>query len=197
MASDTDSIRPQYWWRDSIGAQPLQPSPHAQASKVHLVCKWRGVLPGGDDKPFVCKTLPCGNQKKARYAHSEYRILQDLKHENIVRYEDFKYQRGKRIDLAFLYFEYCPGGDLGIYLPSKGVQAGKLTANRAQQIIQQISSALVYIHYGILIPMRDDGRFGVPEAAKASDSATKPGRWSSIIHRDIKPQNSKDSRLPA
>jgi serine/threonine protein kinase len=184
-----EPIRPRYTWRNYEGPRSLSRSPGRQAVSVELVCKSTGLFQR-EHEIFVRKVLPCGDGKRATYVQREYGILQSLKHRNIVGYEDCEYRPGQYN--ARLYLEYCPGGDLGQYLPPPC----KLTRTQTLQIIQQISSALLYLQFGILITVNSDGSLHDPQLEDSRNNEDGSGGWKAIIHRDIKPQNSNISPQP-
>jgi serine/threonine protein kinase len=100
---------------------------------------------------------------------------------------DFEYRPS--IFNAFLYLEYCREGDLGQYLTPDGAKL--LSSRQLLEIMQQISSALVYIHYGVSITVNSDGSTGDPEAVESKYDWDVTENQKFVIHRDIKPQNSK------
>ncbi|KAF1951281.1 hypothetical protein CC80DRAFT_597440 [Byssothecium circinans] len=70
-------------------------------------------------------------------------------------------------------------GDLGQYVCIDGSWKRTLSARQAEQIIHQITSALMFIHYGIRITIDKQG------CIKDVEMSEHP----TLIHRDIKPQN--------
>ena len=86
-----------------------------------------------------------------KYLKNEIIILQNLKHPNIVKYEDVK----KTKKHFYIVMEYCNGGEL-----SKALEKYQEKYNRpfSQEIVQylmrQIISAFKYIH-GLKIIHRD------------------------------------------
>jgi len=183
------SIKPRYSWREDVkGTEEVDKLKRGQASKLALVYKYELRLPWLSHpepvKHFFCKTIPC-TARAAKYARTEYDILRRLRHEHVVRYEDFEYQAGRSPTL-YLYMEYCRHGDLGHY-----VSDAELTTKQACQVIQQISSALVYIHYGLVAPTNGESVIDDGLVEPASNTIITPAKHSYTIHRDIKPQNSK------
>jgi len=180
-------IPPRYSWSNYDGPErlPRSCSSSGQASAVILVSKGSWPLQRQSPEVFVCKVLPC-DARRAKYVQSEYEILQGLDHPNIVRFVDFEYRPS--IFNAFLYLEYCRKGDLGAYL-SPG--RAPLSVKQLLQIIQQISSALVYIHYGVKITVNADGSTSDPDAVESKYDLDGSGKQKFVIHRDIKPQNSE------
>ena len=118
---------------ERVEAQDIGSGSYGKVSKVRRkwdqkVCETffsvcRVVLTWVCNKLFACKTIPCQSdfendprdpasedKKKAR---GELKILQGLKHPNIVGYVDGEewLQRETR-----LYMEFCEGGDLGNFI---------------------------------------------------------------------------------
>lgn len=83
---------------------------------------------------------------------NEIEILKIANHPNIVKlYDVFE-----NIDYFYIIMEYCAGGDFFSYIEDRNF---KMTEERASQIIQQLSTAVYFLHeYG-------------------------------IVHRDLKPEN--------
>lgn len=187
---NSGGIPPRHSWSTHDGPERLTKSSSSsgQASAIILVSKRSWRLPRQTGEIFVCKVLPC-DARRAKYVQSEYEILQDLDHPNIVRFVDFEFRPA--FFNAYLYLEYCREGDLGCYL-SPG-HAG-LSALQLLQIMQQISSALVYIHYGVMIIVNTDGSTSDPEAVETKYDLDDSENQKFVIHRDIKPQNSKRPR---
>lgn len=191
-------IPPRFNWQENIkGTERLAGmiSTHGQASRVSLAYKSASWLswtwPPFSKEPaqdFFCKAIPCSGKEGAN-VHREYNIIRKLRHEHVVRYEDFAFESPDRSPVVFLYMEYCPHGDLSRYVPSTGRAYEELTLKQAHQIIQQVSSALLYIHYGLLAPLGLGLESVLDEAdvEMASRAITQTG----IAHRDIKPGNSK------
>lgn len=180
-------IPPRYTWSTHDGPErlPRSSTSSGQASAVILVAKRSWSLQRQKPEVFVCKVLPC-DARRAKYVQSEYEILQGLRHPNIVRFEDFEYRPASFN--AFLYLEYCREGDLGCYLCPGRAQ---LSMTQLLQITQQISSALVYIHYGILITVNTNGTTSDPEAVESKYDLDGSEKQKFVIHRDIKPHNGK------
>lgn len=113
---------------------------------------------------------------RTKYLQSEYEILRELQHPNIVQYADFEQKQERGRWTASLYMEYCSGGDLSPYT-SRGGQSGRPISERQfWQIFFQVSSALLYCHTGL-------------EVAR-NGSVSVDTRWRRpVLHRDIKPSN--------
>ncbi|KAF2452457.1 hypothetical protein BDY21DRAFT_294641 [Lineolata rhizophorae] len=69
---------------------------------------------------------------------TEMRIMQQIKHENIVKFEDVHYEK----DYFFIIMEYVPGGDLSTYLQKHSV----LDEQMAKCMARQVLEALAYLH---------------------------------------------------
>ena len=83
---------------------------------------------------------------------NEIEILKIANHPNIIKL----YNVFESVDYIYIIMEYCAGGDLFAYLEKRKF---KLKEERAAQIIQQLATAVYFLH-----------EFG-------------------IIHRDLKPEN--------
>lgn len=126
---------------------------------------------------FVRKRYRLGARGQAtgratKYLWSEYEILSNLRHPNIVQYVDFEYIPRK--NTASIYMEYCDGGDLSQYTANDHGSA-KISERQFWEIFHQLASAVLYCHTGLRI---DDGKVTLDIGWK------KP-----ILHRDIKPAN--------
>lgn len=150
-------------------------SRHGQASKVDLV---RRI--GESDSLLVRKIYTFGGwdmtpSKAHKDLLSEYEILRSLDHPNIVALEDCEYRpQTSRWD-AYLYMEYCRGGDLSKYANNGSRQNRSLSLAQYNAVSTQLVSALLYCHTGIRI--EDEGLRLDPE-------------WRDpVLHRDIKPEN--------
>lgn len=111
-----------------------------------------------------------------KYLRSEYEILRDLRHPNIVQYVDFEQKQNKGRWKASLYMEYCSGGDLSQYTSRDGEPGKSFSEQQFWQIFFQLASALLYCHTGL----EADENGGVC----GNSSWQRP-----VIHRDIKPSN--------
>lgn len=123
------------------------------------------------------------SDKEKNQLHAELRILESLRHPNIVQYVHREHLKSSH-DLH-LYMEYCGNGDLGGYvkkLKDKGQYADE---GFIWGVFAQLISALYRCHYG-----EDPPRLG--DEGKVSKGRlpyqTKEG-YRVILHRDLKPEN--------
>lgn len=164
----------------------LQTGPTGQAIDVELVER----VPAGPFKrlsseprpQFVRKVYPSTTLAEAsKYLQSEYRILRELRHPNIVQYADFEQKQNKKGKWqASLYIEYCCGGDLSSYTSKPQRSSKSLSEKQFWQIFYQLASALLYCQTGVRVDEDLD--------------VTVDRTWTrSVLHRDIKPSNGKYS----
>ncbi|OAL46423.1 kinase-like protein [Pyrenochaeta sp. DS3sAY3a] len=121
-----------------------------------------------------------GNTASGRDVPREYEIWSNLgNHAHILACEDFQcFANAPALDEATFWSEYCVLGDLG---PFARPHASRLLSTcQARQVAYQISSALAFIHYSLLVTLDDS--YGAVEEAELLNHAT-------LLHRDIKPQN--------
>lgn len=167
-----------------------------QATRMSLM-QTRATKKGAPKQLSVCKLyVTCGVREGSlsgpKYIHRERDILSNICHPNIVRLEDFSYDP-KGLQVAKLYLEYCPGGDLGQYLRSE-VEDNRLSYQEGMQMLEQLSQALLYTHHGIF-RVGDDIRLASPVADSTGPVAkSSQFQWVPVLHRDIKPANSQSRR---
>ena len=141
---------------------------------------------------YVCKWyrtagLPETDISGPKYIHREWETVARVNHPNIVRYEDFAYDPGKA-QLARLYMEYCPCGDLSQFMqPKHGQVDPQLSYHEGIQVLNQLAQALLYLHHGIF-KFEEQLKLAMP-IFKESESADAQYTWKAILHRDIKPAN--------
>ena len=97
------------------------------------------------------ETTEEGREWNAKYIDGEIRALQELDHDNIVKLHHWKREES----YMYLFIELCSKGNLSDYV----LQMKKVSQITTFQFMQQIASALEYVHS------------------------------KNIIHRDIKPGN--------
>ena len=189
-----ETVKPQYKWtkstQKSLSTSQTRPG---QAIALDLVQKKIGPRYNHqiDSQFYVCKKIFCGTDNRVRNAEREYKILQKLSHRHILTYADFSYNSDFYI--AFLYIKYCDQGDLDLFLPGKP-QVGQFIENYASDVARQISSALVYLHHGVIAFVDKNGGYSdLKLAEKLSDSIAE-GKHQVYLHRDIKPGNNKFCR---
>ena len=89
------------------------------------------------DKSFV------NDKRYKKYLNNEIFILNNTKHENIIKYEGMK----STMNYLYLIFEYCNGGDLHSCLSKYMDKYNKpFPEEIVQYIMKQIISGFVYLH---------------------------------------------------
>lgn len=179
-----ESVSPQFKWRLDPPSFKIR---GRQVSRFHLAQKsgnfsfrWQS------SQKYICKFYY--NIDFLKDIEREYRILRELKHQNVIRYEDFELDGANGV--AKLYTELCPKFDLELYLQDSSHLNHELPYLLARQVVQQISSALVYLHFGIVISVNHDGSLDSPDLADNPEAFGGLDAFKPIIHRDIKPKNS-------
>jgi serine/threonine protein kinase len=182
-------------WSDYNGVR-ISPSP-TNHSKVTAAVKkephtW-GLRqrPSTRPKVYAQKTVSInGDIVKGRDVPREYETWSSLGHHPyILACEDFQcLTNSHALDEATFWSEYCEMGDLGQFLIRPGSKHSSLSLSTAQaeQVAYQILSALAFIHHSLYITLNE---YGSVEELELSDHAT-------LMHRDIKPQNSTVSHRP-
>ena len=134
------------------------------------------------------------SDKEKNQLHAELRILESLRHPNIVQYCHREHLKSSH-DLH-LYMEYCGNGDLGGYIKKLKDRNQYADEEFVWSIFAQLVSALYRCHYSEDPPKV--GEEGKVRNGKAVAFQTKEGHRM-ILHRDLKPENGKsysfDSRL--
>jgi serine/threonine-protein kinase len=120
-----------------------------------------------EDRKVAIKVLPedfLEDKKKSEYLHRELQIARELDHPNVVDvFGSIELRRKTDGKLqGFMLMEFIDGENLRDY-----VEKNDLTLSQRVELCEQICAGLNYIHRHRL----------------------KDGRYHSIIHRDIKPQN--------
>jgi serine/threonine protein kinase len=139
----------------------------------------------------------------SKYFQSERRILERLRHPNVVAYLDFDEDPDQ--NAFILYTEFCNLGDINTgYGRSRdsdndddedsyyGFYPEAATADSAAKeplqgqdfwmLVAQLASALTYLHYGLVVKE-------VGERWASSFERT----WIKVLHRDIKPANGEST----
>lgn len=128
------------------------------------------------------------SEKEKNQLHAELRILESLRHPNIVQYCHREHLKASH-DLH-LYMEYCGNGDLGGYVKKLKDSNTYAEEHFVWQVLSQLVSALYRCHYGEDPPA--PGEEGRVKAGKTALYQTKEGHRM-ILHRDLKPENGKAS----
>jgi serine/threonine protein kinase len=130
---------------------------------------------GRTREEFVRKSFYLNN-RVFKYLQSEYKIMRELHHPNIVRYIDYEQRQEGGTWTVFLYTEYCKEGDLWSYTKDVNGPRKKISVHQFWQIFFQLASALFYCHAGLQVT--------------SNGSVSKDFRWKCpVLHRDIKPEN--------
>ncbi|KXS99671.1 hypothetical protein AC578_9889 [Pseudocercospora eumusae] len=122
------------------------------------------------------------SEREKEQLHAELRILESLRHPNIVQY--YHRQHLKASHDLHLYMEYCGNGDLGGYIRKLKERNKMADEEFVWTIFAQLVGALYRCHYGEDPPPA--GKEGNVRKGKALVS--KQGH-TVILHRDLKPEN--------
>ncbi|KAM3419032.1 hypothetical protein BST61_g4987 [Cercospora zeina] len=122
------------------------------------------------------------SDREKEQLHAELRILESLRHPNIVQY--YHRQHLKSSHDLHLYMEYCGNGDLGGYIRKLKERNKTADEEFIWAIFAQLVGALYRCHYGEDPPPA--GKEGNMRKGKALVS--KQGH-TVILHRDLKPEN--------
>ncbi|KAL2070048.1 hypothetical protein VTL71DRAFT_14728 [Oculimacula yallundae] len=114
--------------------------------------------------------------KDRRNAESECKVLKALSHENIVKYIHMEVTEGPVNSEIRLLMESCEYGSLKDLIQSRKPFDNFLSENYLWSIMNQISAALNYCHFG-------------PQKTQSLQDGQNGTSWSTILHRDIKPAN--------
>ncbi len=124
------------------------------------------------------------SDKEKTQLHAELKILESLRHTNIVQYYHREHLKSSH-DLH-LYMEYCGNGDLGGYVKKLKERNMYADEDFIWTIFAQLVSALFRCHYGEDPPRA--GEESKMRNGKAAAFQTKEGHRM-ILHRDLKPEN--------
>lgn len=120
-------------------------------------------------------------KREEKQLASEFEILQNLKHPNIVRVYD--YEKLPNEKLLNIYMEYCDGGDVSQLIKRHRESKQYINETLIWQIFTQTLLALYRCHYGSEIEPVDI-------LCKSTQDIQPPsGNDQVVIHRDIKPEN--------
>lgn len=206
------SCRPRYIWHTQNGQ--LQTGKFNQAARITLAKRQpRGKGSRVEPKLYACKwyptvglstTDPSGSSISGlKYVQREAATFASINHPNIVRFQDFSYELGGA-QLAKLYMDYCPYGDLSQFVRRPNDQTDpRMNPRKGIQVFSQLAEALLYLHHGVFktdvrleLGKLDFGVFKVEGQSqevssvfKEFESAQDLSDWKTIIHRDVKPAN--------
>jgi serine/threonine protein kinase len=192
---------PRYIWHIDNGL--LQTAGFRQADQITLARRQvRKKDSRVEPELYVCKwysTVRSG----LKYVQREATAFASINHPNIVRFQDFSYELGKA-QLARLYMEYCPRGDLSQFSRRTSRHTGsRLSYNEGGQVLNQLAQALLYLHHGVFksdevlkLAKLDFDVFKVEDESQPVNDVLKDFKstqdhreWKTILHRDIKPAN--------
>ncbi|CCH41563.1 SNF1-like protein kinase [Wickerhamomyces ciferrii] len=120
------------------------------------------------------------NPKERTQLISEFRILSELNHPNIVQYVHHAHIPEQH--MLYLYMEYCDGGDLSYIIKNYRNSNEYLPEGIIWNIFTQILMALYRCHYGVNSPI-------VKNIYEEMEFPTITDTTKIVIHRDIKPDN--------
>lgn len=121
------------------------------------------------------------NTQERNHIISELRILRELDHPNIVKYQRHDHVPEKKA--IHIYQEFCDGGDLAKVISTFKRNKQSVPEEFVWEVLVQTLLALHRCHYGINAKKVD--LFSSPSSQKEP----KVNSETVIIHRDIKPDN--------
>lgn len=122
------------------------------------------------------------SKKEEKQLSSEFQILENLDHPNIVHV--YAFDKIPNEKLLHIYMEYCDGGDLSQIIKKYRENNEYIPETLIWQIFTQTLLALYRCHYGIDIQPVNLLFKSTPELKPPTTSNS-----SVVIHRDIKPEN--------
>ena len=126
------------------------------------------------------------SQKEREQLHTEFSILNSLKHPNIVGY--YHREHLKSTQELYLYMEYCGGGDLSKEILKLKERNRYADEEYVWSIFSQIVAALYRCHYGVDAP--EVGKNTIGPSGAVTSLGLKGKHQVMILHRDLKPENS-------
>lgn len=129
------------------------------------------------------------SQKERDQLHAELKILQGLRHANIVAYYEREHLKASQ-DLH-IYMEYCGNGDLGMMIKDLKARNDYADEELVWTIFAQLVSALYRCHSGEDPPSVDSNALGLAKNVGPLKSKTA----SPVLHRDLKPDNGRSVGL--
>lgn len=115
-------------------------------------------------------------------------ILKDLQHEHIVRYHDRFVDRDAGV--LYILMEYCGGGDLSSVIKQSQRQSKNIPEELIWNYFMQILLALSYCHH-------PNGHSRSGSSSTGTDTEGGKDKRPQILHRDLKPDNSKKISSPS
>lgn len=144
----------------------------------------RKVLHKPTGRIFVRKEISYKSmsRKEEKQLSSEFEILQNLNHTNIV--EVYGFEKIPNNKMLNIYMEYCDGGDISELIKRYRENKQYIPETLIWQIFTQTLLALYRCHYGTNIEPVTSMFKSTPEIKPPSISD-----FQVVIHRDIKPEN--------
>ena len=122
------------------------------------------------------------SDREKEQLHAELRILESLRHPNIVQYCHRQHLKSSH-DLH-LYMEYCGNGDLGGYIRKLKDKNCLADESFIWSILAQLVAALYRCHYG-----EDPPPPGKESGIRKGRALMSKQGHTVILHRDLKPEN--------
>lgn len=144
----------------------------------------RKVRRKSDSRIFVRKEISymSMNYNEIRQLASEFKILRELHHPNIVEY--LNHEDVKEEQMLYIYMEYCDGGDLARLIKKYKAAKEYIPENLIWQIFSQVLLALYRCHNGLDIEPVNSIFTSTPDI-----EPPEVENLHVVIHRDIKPDN--------
>ncbi|GME77015.1 unnamed protein product [Ambrosiozyma monospora] len=144
----------------------------------------RKVLRKSDQKIYVRKEISylSMSMKEIRQLASEFKILRELQHPNIVEY--LGHEDIEKDSMLHIYMEYCDGGDLSKLIKKYKEKDEFIPENLIWEIFTQVLLALYKCHNGVDIERVENLFNSTPDV-----QPSKVDNLYVVIHRDIKPDN--------
>ena len=130
------------------------------------------------------------DQKTRVMLQTELSILSSLQHPNVVSYHQREHHKSSQS--VHLYMEYCRNGDLASMISELRRKNEIATEDFVWNVFAQLASALYRCHYGMDAPDVGRNAAAVGRHARPTSADGKP--LVTILHRDLKPDNSQYGR---
>lgn len=91
--------------------------------------------------------------KEVKRSINEAKVLQKLKHQNLISYRDAQVNRGDK--KLYIVMEHAAGGDLGGLIAERTRSGRRFSEDECLKVIAQSCSALAYCHHQLYLLHRD------------------------------------------